>query len=194
VGSAGERLADVALGAAAAVAVTAVMAPRSLRRRLRDAIAGLLITASDALGGEPQDLPDEVAVRRRRSTAAVARSQFLRCVDIADVLANDARLPRDRTIGWIDAARRAGQACAIAAVYASDTSDGADADRHSARRLYLRQAEALRAELPPPASLSRNRVGGSRELTCGRWLAHNAAIQAGELTSLVDAGTDSPAE
>jgi uncharacterized membrane protein YccC len=196
-GSAEERLIDVALGALATVAVAALLAPRALRRRLRAAVAALLDTASGALVVAADNSESARAAKHERGQEAVlARSQFLRCVDIADVFANEADVAPAQVVGWINASRRAGQACVIAAVCDGGFHPSRDPDWAFAVEAYRRQAAALRANVPysvPDSahvdSSAEGRTDGKADSGCGAWLARSAILQSEELASLVDRST-----
>lgn len=105
-----ERAVDVALGTAAAVLVALALAPRHLRARTRRAIADLMLTSSKAITDAPtggDSLP---------RLAAEAQSQFLRCVDIADIGSGGRGWDRGDAADWLDGARVVAQACSVVAV------------------------------------------------------------------------------
>jgi hypothetical protein len=180
-----ERAIDIALGAGIAVGTVLVVAPRGLHRRLRTSIAELLVTAGQAIGDAPAQ-----AVRGQNSGSLgiLARSQFLRCVDIVDVMNGSAEVQHDHLVDWLDAARIAGQACVTSAMCATAAcaSTPAPADWAEVQARYRQQATALRSgnDLAGPAASAP--LGPAEEPWTGAaaWLLHNADHLADLLESL----------
>ena len=176
-----ERLLDVALGAAAAVLVATLLAPRNLRLRLCTGIAALFDTAAQSLAASGAGAP-AAAGTSNPSMPALARSQFLRCVDVVAIMGGSKQWEPQRLVAWLDASRLAGQAVAIAALRADDKTHSPEWEM--AHDAYRQQAIALRSGQPMPSH------GRTDEppVQSGDWLLRNTDTQAHELATLVPPG------
>lgn len=183
----GERAIDIVVGAGIAVVTVLVIAPRGLHGRLRNAISGLLDTAANAIAEAPAEAKAG-GLMTGDASGAVARGQFLRCVDIVDVMHGSATVDPERLLDWLSAARLAGQACVTSAICASSGGPpaGSSAGWRRTQQLYFEQARALRtpgidAEPwpgSPPDTVVEPWAGAEM------WLVHNARRQARLLASL----------
>lgn len=177
-----ERLLDVALGAAAAVLVAILLAPRNLPNRLRMGIAALFDTAAQALAPTGAGSPTATSASTT-GTPVLARSQFLRCVDVVGIMGSSKEWEPGRLVDWLDASRLAGQAVVIAGLRTDD--EAGSPKWQLAQVTYRQQATALRSGQPLPAP---GRTDDA-PVRSGDWLLRNTTTQAHELATLVPPGS-----
>lgn len=153
-----ERVSDIALGVAVALATIAVLAPKNLRRRLCRALSHLNTDVAAALSGEQIGAP-------------AVRADFLRCTDIVDAIRGVGAIDTGHLVAWLNCARLGAQAYSVVAV--------TGAPQKTIAPMFDEQAAAFRAvqAVPfPPAVTTAD--------PASIWLQQVARMQAEQSASL----------
>lgn len=207
-----ERATDIAIGAAIAAVTVLVVAPRGLRARLRRTGAALLKAAADVTSVAVATGPDEesergsmpgrpITPREHRIIALteLGRAEFLRCVDIGDVIRGSRPEREPPLTDWLDAMRLASQSFMTSMVCAQAAPAPAPPPSAWSRagRAYRRQARALHASAgdPGPTCDAEMRSSGAAGgdvgtpgaepwISAGEWLLRNCDEQQRLLASL----------